>query len=143
MGAIDRVSVDKDEDKRRFVRLCLFDSLIGNQDRHPQNLAFLTTESGTRLSPFYDNSSWVFVDPDLYAKQNMLFEGRVRCEGSKNPVISDYVQEFIDTGHKSTVIDFVMKIKNTDFKSIIERSGLTGNAAIALLRLIEKNKESL
>jgi len=42
-----------------FLKVILFDCLIGNTDRHHGNWAFITDENGTwlRLSPLYDNGS--------------------------------------------------------------------------------------
>ena len=45
------------EDVRIFLEVLIFDSLIGNHDRHGRNLALLETAAGKRLAPIYDNTS--------------------------------------------------------------------------------------
>jgi serine/threonine protein kinase HipA of HipAB toxin-antitoxin module len=39
-------------DAEIFVKTCLFDSLIGNHDRHGRNLGMLVTERALVLLPF-------------------------------------------------------------------------------------------
>ena len=42
-------------DVHRFFEICMFDMIIGNNDRHGRNLGFIENGGSSRLSPFYDN----------------------------------------------------------------------------------------
>ena len=46
-------------DVETFVYVSLFDSLVGNHDRHARNLGFIVTSKSTGLSPIYDNTSYL------------------------------------------------------------------------------------
>jgi len=41
-------------DQQRFLRMAIFNYIIGNSDAHGKNFSFLYEKSGTRLAPFYD-----------------------------------------------------------------------------------------
>jgi len=43
---------------QKFIKLCLFDALIGNHDRHGRNLGLIHTPLGYLFSPCYDNPSY-------------------------------------------------------------------------------------
>ena len=42
---------------KEFLKISIFDYLIGNTDRHQSNWAILQSEAGIRLCPLYDNGS--------------------------------------------------------------------------------------
>jgi serine/threonine-protein kinase HipA len=54
------------KDVKRFLKLIIFNGLIGNSDAHAKNISFIHGENGTTLAPFYDLLS-TYVYP--YAKK--------------------------------------------------------------------------
>jgi serine/threonine-protein kinase HipA len=41
-------------DLNQLLKWLIFNLVVGNNDSHSKNLAFLQTEEGIRLAPFYD-----------------------------------------------------------------------------------------
>lgn len=79
----------------RFVEICLFDSLIGNHDRHGRNLAYLTKSGGTRiLAPFYDNPSYLGIADEMLLGSDLQPKGTIFTKDSEEPTTKNYIVEF-------------------------------------------------
>lgn len=141
--SIKENSSNPKEDCETFVKMCLFDSLIGNMDRHKQNIGMIVGDSEVRLSPTYDNVSSVYADPKLHSTQNIEIPGYIGCRGNKDPLLSDYIEELGRLGFSSEVEGFVDLIKRTDFDDLVSSSGILGVAADSLLKQIKFNKRGL
>ncbi len=89
------------EDEReieRFVRICLFDALIGNHDRHGRNLAFIQTPNRKTLAPFYDNPSCLAIEEEWLLGAFHEPCCKIHTSKSFEPKMSDYVVEFQTPG---------------------------------------------
>lgn len=60
---IENHSVSPLADKMQFLRLTVFNFVIGNSDAHGKNFSFLYTKQGIKLAPFYD-----LVSTQVYPK---------------------------------------------------------------------------
>ena len=76
----------------KFIKTCLFDSFIGNNDRHGRNLGIINTGKKRFLSPMYDNPSWLATEEFLAGQFNI--SGSIWTSSSEKPKIKDYIQEF-------------------------------------------------
>lgn len=65
-------------DVMAMLRWTLFNLLIGNADAHGKNVAFLYTDAGVRLAPFYD-----LISTAVYERINNKFA--MRLGGEKDP----------------------------------------------------------
>lgn len=127
----------------RFVRLCLFDSLIGNHDRHGRNLAFIERAGKLRLAPFYDNPSYMGIEEEELLRANHSPRGKIATLGTEEPVMRDYVEEFIRLGYEETVNVFRMRMKHTDISKLPGWQYLSGERAESLRKLIEERERQL
>ncbi len=109
-------------DIEKFINLCLFDSLIGNHDRHGRNIGLLVTPKGTRLSPIYDNPSALGLESGEWLKSSFSPKGKIEANNNKEPTIKDYVIEFASLGYDDTVINFFNLTKIDKIEQIIENS---------------------
>lgn len=132
----------------KFVEMCLFDSLIGNSDRHGRNIGLITTSDGTRLAPIYDNPSALGLESGEILNADWNPTGKVAVKDGENPSSTDYIREFRRLGYDSSVKRFIGKAnksKNRIKKSILESfcSDLMKRAMERLIfkRLKEMNDE--
>lgn len=119
----------------KFVRVCLFDTLIGNNDRHGRNLGFLVRADRTRLSPVYDNPSALGIEQGEFLKADWNPTGKISTKQNRFPSAKDYASEFIRLGFKGVLDDFVMtaerhlasinKSINDGFCSVLMKEALT------------------
>ena len=72
-------------DIERFLELCLFDSLTGNNDRHGRNLAFIQTKKGLQLSPFYDNPSYLGTEEEGLLGAQIEPAGAIATSETREP----------------------------------------------------------
>jgi len=112
----------------KFVELCLFDALIGNNDRHGRNVAFIITAKGTQLAPFYDNPSYLGVEEEAIIGARFEPKGKIFTTESNEPGMEDYVKEFMKLHHEKTVSGFLKKV---DMQNIV---GLIGKAFVSKAR---------
>lgn len=94
----------------KFVKICLFDAFIGNNDRHGRNLGIIDNGRSKKLAPMYDNPSYFgTVGEDM-----LLSQFNISCSigtfQTKNPKFLDYVQEFERLKHKKACLNFTQKI---------------------------------
>jgi len=127
----------------QFIHMCLFDSLIGNHDRHGRNIAFIETRKGMILAPFYDNPSYIGIEDHalLLAQHNP--KGRIATQSSIEPTLEDYVLEFSALGYSSIVQSFMARVQKIDFQNTIRKPYLSTKRQDAFLALIERRKEEL
>ena len=125
-----------------FVKLCLFDSLIGNHDRHGRNIAFIE-KSGKKitLSPFYDNPSYMGIADTKILKADIQPRGKIATLKTNEPTSKDYIEEFKRLHLESAVRAFQHKVilHFSDILSIINNEKhLSKERKSAFMVLIEK-----
>lgn len=121
----------------RFIRLCLFDALIGNHDRHGRNLAFLEEANGqTVLSPFYDNPTYIGVEDEMLLGAQHNPKGKIATTKTNEPTMKDYVAEFIENGHKTLVQEFMDGIDLEKLRQIVSESFISQKRKAALMKII-------
>jgi len=108
-----------------FLKIPIFDYLIGNTDRHHSNWAIIQKDKNVKLSPLYDNGSSLccYVGEDkidgYLGKDKMKFDSilinkstsRIRIDKKtrKEPKHKEMI-EFIKNNHYNETIDFVKVI---------------------------------
>ncbi len=125
-------------DIERFVSLCLFDSLIGNHDRHGRNLGLIEKAGQYRLAPFYDNPSYIGIETEALLPADHSPRGHIATSSCDEPVMTDYIEEFSRLGYESVIDEFR---KRASMPRLLEASGwqhLSKDRENAFLRLIEK-----
>jgi hypothetical protein len=125
----------------RLVEICLFDSLIGNHDRHGRNLAYLTKSGGTRiLSPFYDNPSYIGIADELLLGSDLQPKGTIFTQDSEEPTTKNYIMEFrrlqLETAVTAARAKIVSKTSQI-FRICNSYPFLSEKRKKALIRLIE------
>ncbi len=131
----------------RFTELCLFDSWIGNHDRHGRNLTLITKAGSMRtLSPFYDNPSYIGIAEESMLGADHQPRGAIFTFQSEEPTMKDYVIEFNRLGLTSVVERFRQKLtdNSTDLIGIVQNSPLLSEARKkAFITLLEKRLTEL
>ena len=126
-----------------FIELCLFDSLIGNNDRHGRNLGLIQTKKGISLSPVYDNPSYLGVEEyDLLAAQ-IEPAGSIATSKSEEPKMEHYVEEFFSLGHGEIVLKFNARVKIEELFALVEKSFISEKRKKSLKTLIERRYKEL
>jgi hypothetical protein len=125
-------------DVAKFIEICLFDTLIGNTDRHGRNLGIITSQ-GKKLSPMYDNPSTIGIEPDFILKSHYNPSGTIWTKDSKEPKPVDYQKEFHRLGHETIVKHFCMKVnlKSEKILNVISNSNLTEIRKLAFHSLLD------
>ena len=90
----------------KFVKICLFDAVIGNNDRHGRNLGIIETQSSKRLAPMYDNPSYFGVEEGSMLEANLNPSCSIWIASSKEPKLLDYVEEFKRLGFQKVCVEF-------------------------------------
>jgi hypothetical protein len=126
-----------------FVQMCLFDSLIGNHDRHGRNLGFLNFPKKTILAPIYDNPSFLGLQSGSILQAQFNPKGKIRTEKTDEPGMVDYVVEFFDRGFEASVKEFFKKIKISKIQNLMEESFCSVNMKKAFQRLFTQRYEEL
>ena len=96
----------------KFTRICLFDALIGNNDRHGRNLGIIDTQNGKRLAPMYDNPSYFGIEDELMLEANLNPSCSIWTASSKEPKFLDYMTEFKKLGFQKTCREFERNFLN-------------------------------
>ena len=99
------------QDVGHFVRLCLFDALIGNHDRHGRNIA-LVEKGGKKLAlaPFYDNPSYLGVADVSILSADLCPRGKIATSQTDEPTAGDYLKEFERLGMTNIAHSFRDKV---------------------------------
>ncbi len=122
----------------RFVYLCLYDSLVGNHDRHGRNLALVEEAGQYRLAPFYDNPSYIGIEESGFLRADHSPRGKIATVETTEPVMTDYMKEFKSLGYENVVEKFRSSVK---FERIMGLTGwrfLSKERSRSLQKLIKK-----
>ncbi|MCH2535238.1 MAG: HipA domain-containing protein [Bdellovibrionales bacterium] len=124
----------------RFVEVCLFDALIGNNDRHGRNLGLIQQGQKYILSPIYDNPSNVGVELKELLGAQLEPRGSIATKASQQPTMKDYVIEFNRLEYGYLNEKFLKKIekKKDIIKSQIDKSYLSIERKTALRKLMNR-----
>jgi hypothetical protein len=126
-----------------FIEICLFDALVGNNDRHGQNLALIRNASATSLAPFYDNPCYLALEiPGLLGAYHEP-RGAIATSETKDPVMKDYVKEWFRLGFKEEVVNFAKRIDINRIKNLIDSSFICNKRKDAIFRLIQRRYEEI
>jgi hypothetical protein len=126
-------------DVAKFIEICLFDTLIGNTDRHGRNLGIITTAQVKKLAPMYDNPTTLGVEPDYIIESHYNPSGSIWTKNSKEPKPLDYLMEFERLGHNSISAQFCSKLRvqSTKILNLINDSDIKNKRKDAIVRLLE------
>lgn len=127
----------------RFITLCLFDSLIGNHDRHGRNLGLIEEEGQYTLAPFYDNPSYLGIEEAAFLRAEHSPRGRIATSCSPDPEMSDYVAEFRRLGYADVVNEFRRRLNLEKLMTLTGWSFLSEERAKAFQRLVMRRAEQL
>jgi len=125
-------------DVRMFIKTILFDSLIGNHDRHGRNLAFIITAKNTSLSPIYDNVSYLSLESGNMLKADFNPTGKITTSITLEPSMRDYVKELKKLGFGDDIQEFYKNIKLPQLYQIIDESFCSTLMKEAIKALIKK-----
>lgn len=120
----------------RFIELCLFDSLIGNHDRHGRNLAIVQRRGIKKLSPFYDNVSYIGVETENLLGAEHEPKGKISTKLTDEPTMKDYVKEFISSGYDFVIKKFYEKVSLPFIEELIGKAFISDKRKIALKRIV-------
>ena len=98
------------KDVERFVKICLFDAFIGNNDRHGRNLGIIDTGRSKKLAPMYDNPSYFGIEDERLLQADFNISCAIRTSKTKNPKLLDYVKEFKSLNYGKVCLAFIKKI---------------------------------
>lgn len=134
---------NRPHDVKKFIKTTLFDSLIGNHDRHGRNLAFITTVKNISLSPIYDNVSYLSLESGNMLKADFNPTGKISTSLTLEPSMRDYVKEFKKLGFTDDVQEFYKNIKISQLYKLIDESFCSAQMKAAIKALIKKRFEEL
>lgn len=126
----------KPQDVEKLYQVVLFDVLIGNHDRHGRNLAILSKGKTHRLSPIYDNPSYVGIESLLGADLNPT--GSIKTKMSDEPTMKDYVAELRRIKAGKAITDFAKRCSLQKIMAVVEAGLLAERVEKAMVRLITK-----
>jgi len=130
------------KDIKIFMEMCLFDSLIGNHDRHGRNLGFIETSKGKTLAPIYDNPSYIGIE-ELFLESDLEPKGKIGTKHTNNPTMKDYLLEFKRLGFHENIVNFQKRIKLETIFRLIDISFVSFKRKNALKKLINKRYKEL
>lgn len=126
-----------------FINTVLFDALIGNHDRHGRNLAFIKTATSTRLSPVYDNVSYLSLESGQMLRADFNPTGKISTKHSGEPSMSHYVTELKRLGFEEELNKFYKNVDLSRIAQLISDSFCSDLMKQAINQLIEKRFEEL
>ena len=127
-------------DVARFIEIVLFDSLIGNNDRHGRNLGIIESTRRKQLAPIYDNPSYFGTEINALMDFDFNISGCIQTSSSKEPKLSDYIQEFQSLGFEKICVQFLKKILKQSQKIIeaVEFSEISNRRKKAFIKFLNK-----
>lgn len=128
-------------DVNNFLFLILYDSLIGNHDRHGRNLGLLSRGDANILSPIYDNCSYLGIVEKDFINVDLNPLGRISTKDVENPSMRDYCAELLRLNKIDILIDFKRKTKMSKVDALIEKSFLAKDYKNAFKKLVTKRFE--
>jgi len=130
-------------DVKTFIKTTLFDALIGNNDRHGRNLAFITTAKGALLSPIYDSVSYLSLEKGNMLKADFNPTGKISTRAINDPSMHDYVKEFKRLGYEDEIKEFHQSIKPSEMDTLVDMSFCSNLMKNAIKALIKKRLREL
>ena len=110
---------------KRIIEICLFDALIGNNDRHGRNLGLINTGKNKTLAPMYDNPSYIGTAQEELLDIQFNISGCIQTSDSKEPKVKDYLKEFRQLGFSKVCAHFIERLINVSPKIIEEVNNST------------------
>jgi hypothetical protein len=132
-------------DVYKFIEICLFDSLIGNHDRHGRNLAIILRKQKV-LSPFYDNPSYLGIETQELLEAQHEPRGKIETKDTHEPMMTDYINEFKRLGYLKVVNKFHKNLTHSYSRMVAEIKNfrpLSINRKRAIIKLIERRAQEL
>lgn len=133
----------KSADIEEFIKLCLFDALIGNHDRHGRNLALIQTAHGKVLSPIYDNPSCLGIEEENFLKAILEPCGKIHSSRSKEPKMREYALDFCEMGYEELVLQFYSSLSLLEITDLVNTSFISALRKDAFLRLLYRRYQEL
>lgn len=127
----------------RFIELCLFDSLIGNHDRHGRNLGLINGTNGKVLSPFYDNPCYLALEIEELLGAYHEPRGAIPTKETNEPIMKDYVKEWLRLGFLEEIVNFSKRIDINNIEKLVVNSFISNRRKEAILRLINRRFKEL
>ena len=122
----------------------LFDALIGNHDRHGRNFSLIETHKEKRLSPIYDNPSYLGLESGSMLKAHIAVHGKIWTKDSEEPDIKDYAKEIMRLNAGRAIHDFLNKINIHKTKQTIQEAHcLSANMKQALYKMVCEQYDKL
>lgn len=126
---------------RKFIKVCLFDALIGNHDRHGRNLGLISTVNGYILAPSYDNPSYFAMAEFLAASHSP--KCAIATSFTQEPMMEDYVKEFMRLGFGEEVRKFKASVDYETLNSLIKSSFISEERKNAFLNFIKRQYQEM
>jgi hypothetical protein len=126
-----------------FINTLLFDSLIGNHDRHGRNLALVVTAGSISLAPIYDNVSYLSLEKGAMLNADFNPSGKISTQTTNEPGMKDYVLELLRLGYEDSVRQFYHKTKLPKLDQLIDKSFCSELMKNAIKKLILKRYKEL
>jgi hypothetical protein len=105
------------QDVKMFFKTLLYDALVGNHDRHGGNLAFIETAKSKRLSPIYDNPSYLGLESGAMLNAQISPKGKIWTRDAQEPSLADYLLELERLGVSDISHEF---FDGLDLKKIMQ-----------------------
>lgn len=126
---------------KKFIKMCLFDALIGNHDRHGRNFGFISMSHGYSFAPCYDNPSYFGIAEYLAATH--VPRCVIQTSSVVEPMMKDYVEELVQLGFREEVNAFKKRLPIEKVRLHIKQSLITEERQNAFLKFIERSYQEL
>lgn len=126
---------------RKFIKICLFDALIGNHDRHGRNLGLISTVNGYVLAPSYDNPSYFAMAEFLAASHSPKCV--IVTSFTQEPMMEDYVKEFMRLGFGEEIRKFKASVDYETLNSLIKSSFISEERKNVFLNFIKRQYQEM
>lgn len=127
----------------KFIYICLFDALVGNNDRHGRNLGIIQTAHDKFLAPMYDNPCFLGIEEESMLEADYNISGSIWTKKSKEPKLLNYIKEFERLGYKEITDRFKSNVltKTENIRQTIERASLSHKRKGAFIKFFKKRME--